>query len=72
MNSFRTFINANMRPDIQAFADVDGFAQLDVQLDHAGDLHGLGLLETFLDEDGVNDPPNRGRTDDPCPRVPCA
>ena len=69
-HEFRTFINVHVRPDVLAFADVDGFAQADGQFDHAGDLLGLGVLETFLDEDVVGKAPNRGRKNDPGPGIP--
>lgn len=61
----------NVRPDVQAFTDVDGFAQLDSQLDPAGNLHGVRLLDTFLDEDGVSETPDCGWKDDPGPRITC-
>jgi len=67
----RTFINVNVRPDVLAFTDVDGFAQLDGQFDRTRDLLGLGVLETFLDKDVVGTAPNDGREDDPGPRIPC-
>ena len=62
----------DVRPEILAFTDVDGFAQLDGQLDPAGDLDGVGLLETLPNEGVVGKAPDRGRIDDPGPRVPCA
>jgi len=67
----RTLISVHVRPDVLSFADVDGFAQIDSQFDYAGDLLGLGVLETFLDENVVGKAPNRGREDDPGPRIPC-
>ena len=54
-----------MRPEIFAFAHVDWFAQLEGQLDPIGDLPGVRPLETFLDENGVDETPNCGRKDDP-------
>ena len=61
----------HVRPDVLAFTDVDGFAQVDSQFDHTGDLYGLGVLEALLDKDVVGKAPNRGRKDDPGPRIPC-
>jgi hypothetical protein len=47
-----------MRPNVLSFADVHGFTQLDGKLGHAGNLYGVGVLETLLDEDGVGYAPN--------------
>jgi len=60
-----------MRPDILALTNVDGSAQLDGQLDPARNLLGVGLLEAFLDKDGVGKTPNCGREDDPGLGIPC-
>ena len=60
-----------MRPDVLALTSVDGFAQLNGQVDPLWDLYGVGLLETFLDKDGVGKTPNCGRKDDPGLRIPC-
>ena len=60
----------HVRPDVLSIADVDGFAQIDSKFDYAGDLLGLGVLETFLDEDVIGKAPDRGREDDPGPRIP--
>lgn len=69
--NFRTFIDMHMRPDVLAFTDVDGFTQLHGQRDLVRDLLGVGLLETFLDEDVVGKTPNCRRKNDPGPRIPC-
>ena len=69
--NFRTFIDMHMWPDVLSFTNVDGFTQLYGQLDLARDLLGVGLLETFLDEDVVGKTPNFGRKNDPGPRIPC-
>ena len=60
-----------VRPDVLAFTNIDGFAQLESHLDPAGDLEGVRLLETLLDEGVVDNAPNRGRKDDPGPHIPC-
>ena len=70
--NFHTFINMDVRPDVLAFADIDGFAQLDSHLDPVGDLEGVRFLETLLDEGVVGKAPDRGRKDDPGPHIPCA
>jgi len=59
----------NVRPDVLAFADVDGFAQLDSQPYSVGDLLGVGLLETFPDENVVGKAPNRRGKNNPGPRI---
>jgi len=69
---FRTFIDMHMWPDILAFTDVDGSAQLDSQLDPVRNLLGVRLLETLLDKDGVGKTPNCGRKNDPRPCIPWA
>ena len=70
-NGFHTFIDVYVRPDVLAFTNIDGFAQLESHLDPAGDLEGVRLLETLLDEGVVDNSPNRGRKDDPGPHIPC-
>ena len=69
--NLHTFINMHVRPDVLAFTDIDGFAQLDSHLDPARDLEGVRFLETLLYEVVVGKAPNRGRKDDPGPHVPC-
>ena len=71
MKNLRTFIDMHVWPHVLALTNIDGSAQLDGQLDSAGDLLGVGLLETFLDKDGVGKTPNRGREDNPGLRVSC-
>jgi hypothetical protein len=58
MTAFRTFVDVHVGPNVLAFTNVHSFAQLDGKLDRAGDLYGVGLLETFLDEDSVDNTPN--------------
>ena len=53
-----TCVNVHVRPDVLAFTNVDGLAQVDSQFDRTGDLLGQRVLETFLDEDGVGAAPN--------------
>jgi len=55
-HGLRTFINVHVWPDILSFANVDCFAQIDSKCDHTGDLLGLGVLETFHDEDVICKP----------------
>ena len=62
---FHTFVDVYVRPEVLAFSNVDRFAQLEGQLDPAGDLLGVGPLKTVLHKDGVGDAPNRGWKDDP-------
>lgn len=71
MKNLRTFIDMHVWPHVLALTNIDGSAQLDGQLDSAGDLLGVGLLETFLDKDGVGKTPNRGREDYPGLRISC-
>jgi len=71
MKNLRTFIDMHVWPHVLALTNIDGSAQLDGQLDPAGDLLGVGLLETFLDKHGVGKTPDCGREDDPGLRIPC-